>query len=335
MKIVSTIAIFTAILMTAAMFPRTSHAGALDQAYSLEGSGRLEEAAEFFCRYADRNSGDSSNAPEALMKCARLLDSLAETFSERAEKRCYWNNSGGDPSCMNADAQKLNARYGAGSFQYEHSLLFISYTGSHYRTLRDRYPRSQYAPEADFYLVLRDLKGHPDVVLPKAKAFMSRHPSGEWHRKALLLWARVNEDIWYVHRKWSWVIYNNKISQDELVVRAEPYRQDALKAFRELMKEPNTPEGIAASREYANLNANVEDPRVYSIVEDSSPGSLEEWGIKPPSARMTVDAPGSGGGSPPPPPSNYSPPSAPEERYVPSPPAETVKQAKPPQRWGE
>ncbi|MBT3181184.1 MAG: hypothetical protein HN337_01605 [Deltaproteobacteria bacterium] len=271
-----------------------SFAGELDTGYSFEAQGRLEDAAEFFCSWSKTNPS-ARKTPEALLRCARLLDTLSESFSEKAEKRCYWGKKG-SPACMHQDVSKLNAKYGAGSFKYEHSILYISYTGIHYREILNRFSRSKYAAEADFYILLRELVGHPDTILPRIKGFLSRHSGGEWNRKGLLLWARVNEDIWYVHRKWSWVLYNYQISPDELTVRAEPYRQEALRTYKKLMGNKKTFEGQSAAREYAILNAGRDDGQIYSIVNDSNAGTIETWGIQAPSARRTVVAPGSSPG---------------------------------------
>ncbi|HPW45993.1 MAG TPA: hypothetical protein PKU96_06455 [bacterium] len=271
----------SSVVVACLLFAATAQASPLDEGYAMERSGNLEGAAKFFCGYSQTNLSDKKWAPESLVKCARLLDSLADSFTERAEKKCYWSG-GGDPTCMQREAAALNSQYGPGSFEYVHAIVYIPYTGVHYKTLMSKYPGSKYAQEADFYLLLRELVGHPDNVFPRVKAYLARHPKGEWHRKGLLLWARVNEDVWYVHRKWSWVLFNYQISPEELLIRSEPYRQEALRTYKILMKDSNTFEGQAAAREYAVLNDNRDDSVVYSIVNDSSPGTLAAWGIEAP-----------------------------------------------------
>ena len=252
----------------------------LDRGRDLVKNGQLEAAAEFFNRYADTHPGDKKKTPEALAWCGRILDAKADLFTGVAEKRCYWvRGAPRTPACMKREAAKLNARFGQGAFRYVHAVTYIPYIGLHYRRILDRFPKSRYAPEADFYLLLHSLIGHPGDVLPRIKAFCKRHPKKAWHRRCELLWARVNEDIWYVHRKWSWVFYNYRIAPEELVVRAEKYRQVALRTYKSLMKKKKTFEGKAASREYAMLKANQDDNLVYSIVEDSIPGTLESWGV--------------------------------------------------------
>ncbi len=305
-----------------------SLAGELDMGYNLEAQGRLEDAAQFFCSWSNQHP-NQRKTPEALLKCARILDTLSETVSERAEKRCYWGKKG-SPSCMKQDVAKLNAKYGAGSFKYDHSLLYIPYTGIHYRQILNRFPRSKYADEADFYILLRELVGHPDTVLPKIKSFLSRHSGGEWNRKGLLLWARVNEDVWHIHRKWSWVLYNYQISPDELTVRAEPYRQEALRTYKKLKGKGSTFEGQAAAREYAILNSGRDDGNIYSIVNDSNAGTIETWGIQAPSTRRTVVAPGTSSRGYEPPAVNNPPPTLPPAENVREPVEKTQKL---PQRW--
>lgn len=265
----------------------------LDRGHDLVKSGQLEAAAEFFNRYANAHPNDKKKTAEAYAWCGRILDAKADQFTGEAERLCYWvRGAPRTPACMEKEAEKLNARFGAGAFRYEHAVTYIPYTGVHYRRLLDRFPKSRYAPEADFYLLLHSLTGHPDVVLPRIKAFCKRHPKKEWHRRCQLLWARANEDIWYIHRKWSWVLYNYQIAPEELVVRAETYRQEALRTYKQLMRDKKSFEGKIAAREYAQLKANRDDNMVYSIVNDSMPGTLESWGvIKLPSSGQGVGAP--------------------------------------------
>ncbi len=258
-------------------------AGDLDQGLTLMKSGQLGAAAEFFNSFVQTHPKDKKQTPEALAMTGRILDAMADYLTGEAEKKCYWGRSKErSPECMRAEAESLNAKYGAGAFQYEHAILYIFYTGSHFKELLSKFPKSSYAAEAEFYLLLHNLAGHPDVVLPRIKEYLSSHKRGEWNRRALLLWARVNEDIWFVHRNWSWVLYNDQVSPEDLMIRAEPYRQEALRTFRDLMKDKDTFEGKAAAREYASLDANSDDGVTYSIVNDSSPGTLAAWGVDAP-----------------------------------------------------
>ncbi len=265
----------------------------LEQGYLLVDGNEPEKAAQFFCSQKDLKKDD---AAEALAMCGRLLDQLADMLSERAEKKCYWVRSG-DPSCMMREADALSARFGAGSFAYEHSILFVSYTGAQYRQILEKYPKSKFAPEAEFYLLLRGMVGHPDAVLPKINSFLAKHPSGEWNRKGLLLLARANQDIWFVHNKWSWVLYNNQLAEDELIIRSQKYRQAALAVYEKLIMQKNSFEGQIAKREYDLLKQNVDDGVLYTIVSDSSAGTLDMWGIGKhivtslPTESAIVDAP--------------------------------------------
>lgn len=279
-------------------FGAPARAGDLDQGKQMMAAGDLAGAAAFFNRYAVEHAGDAANAPEALAMAGRILDVLADSLTGAAEKSCYWGKGGGSPECMQQQAAQMNARFGADAFRYEHAVTYIAYTGSHYREILAKHPKSAYAPEAEFVLLLRQLVGHPDTVLPKVKAFIAKHPKGEWNRKGLLLWARANEDTWYVHRKWSWVLFNDAISPEDLIIKAEPYRQEALRTYEKLLKEPGTFEGRAAAREYPILKENGEDNITYSIVNDSSPGTLSAWGIEQPSAPMQPVDRGAGSGPP-------------------------------------
>lgn len=267
------------LLIAAAALPAA--ADDLDQGRSLMRQGQLDAAAQFFNSFVLQRPSDKL-APEALALSGRCLDAMADYLSGEAEKRCYWGREKArTPECMQREADALNARYGPGAFQYEHAVLFIFYTGSHYRQLLSAYPKSAYAPEAEFYQLLRQLGGHPDTVIPRINAFLSR-AKGEWNRRGQLLLARVNEDVWYVMRKWSWVLFNDQIDQAELIVRAEPYRQAALRAYQQLMKDKGSCEGAAAAQEYARLQATQDDNVVYSIVNDASPGVLSKWCVDAP-----------------------------------------------------
>ncbi len=269
-------------LVAALLFAQSALADGLDRGRELMRQGDLAAAAKFFDDYAREHSRDKKLAPEALAMSGRILDALADSLTGAAEKKCYWRRGGGrNPDCMRREAAALNAKFGEGSFKYEHSILFISYTGKQYRELLERYPSSKYATEARFYLLLQNLEGKPEEVLPRIRKFYSKYAKGEWKRRTNLLWARVNEDIWHVHRDWSWVLYNEKLDQDELVVRAEPYRQEALKAYAKL-KGKNDFVGRAAKEEYSKLKANQDDGHLYSIVNDSSPKTLSAWGVDAP-----------------------------------------------------
>lgn len=265
------------VVLMASSFP--AFADELDQGRSLYSSGDMVGAAEFFSRYAASHPKDDKLTPEALAMCARALDIAADNLTGEAEKGCYWKGGGGSPECMKKFAAQFNSRFGEGAFQYDHAITFIKYTGSHYRKILEQFPKSSYAPEAEFYILLHDLQGHPDAILPKIRIFLSKYPKGEWNRRGLLLLARVNEDIWFIHRKWSWVLFNYQISPEELIIRAEPYRQEALKTYEKLMKDKNTFEGKAAEREYQMLKDNKEDQVTYSVVNDSIPGTVGQWGI--------------------------------------------------------
>lgn len=269
------------IVTAAVIFSINARADGIDEGRELLSNGDLKAAAEFFNRYALANPKDSKNTPEALALCGRALDAMADVLTGAAEHACYWAKGGSrTPACMEKEVGSFNAKYGNGAFRFDNAIAYIYYTGSHYRQILDRFPKGPYAPEADFYLLLHGLIGHPDAILSKVKEFLSKYPKGEWNRKGLLMWARVNEDIWYVHRKWSWVLFNDKIAPDELTVRAEKYRQEALRTYEKLMKDKGTFEGNTAAKEYAVLKDSQDDMATYSIVEDSIPGTLSKWGIE-------------------------------------------------------
>ncbi len=273
--------IFLAVLMCAALVALSiaTMADDLDRGRTLMRQGNLEAAAQFFRQYVQAHPKDKKLTPESLAMSGRILDALSDSLTGQAEKKCYWGKARErNPDCMRKEADSFNAKFGPGSFKYEHAITFISYTGAQYQELLRRFSKSKYAAEAEFYLLLRNLTGHPDEVLPRIKKFLSNHKDGEWNRRGLLLWARVNEDIWFIHRKWSWVLYNYVVDPEELIVRAEPYRQEALRTYDSLKGKKDFV-GQKAKEEYAKLKAQQDDNHIYSIVADANPGTLSMWGV--------------------------------------------------------
>ncbi len=229
-----------------------------------------EEAARALARAIDNDPKNEGSTPELLIKLGTLLEGMVDSVNTKAERECFRSGGSKGAPCMKAYAEKLNAVYGKGSYEYNEHLVVIKYTGIQYKRAAGEFPKSKMAPEAEYLFLSKNLVGKPDDVLPRIKAFMKKYPSGEWGRRGLLLWARINEDIWWVHRKWAWILYGWSISPEELIVRAEPYRQKALKSFQELIvKDGKTEEGHAAKKEYELLKKYEDDGRIYGIINES------------------------------------------------------------------
>ena len=247
--------------------------------------GALEEAAGSFSAFVAAHPNDK-HVPEALALTGRVLDKLQDALTERYEKKCYWNKgASGSPECMERGAADLTARYGVGAFRYSGGtgIAFIEYTGSHYQQIADRFSKSGFADEAEFYLLLRNLKQHPDIVLPRIQAYLKAHRKGDWHRRGLLLWARVNEDVVYIWKHWTWVVFNGSVSDDDLIIKSEPYRRAAMTAYEQLVKEGKESfEGKVAAKELGLMKSSGSDGMVYGITNDSSPGTWANWGITVP-----------------------------------------------------
>jgi len=248
---------------------------------SLEGdrffeTGRFEEAAKWYVNFVRENHNKSKETPAALIKTGHSLDNIVDGFNTAAERVCFRSgNSSNGAACMHKYAENLNSIYGAGSFEYSEQMIVIRYLGRHYKKVVDEFPDSEFAPEAAYLLLLKNLIGHPDEVLPRIKEYMDKYKTGPWGRRGRLLWARVNEDIWWIHRKWSWVIYNWQLSPEELIVKAEPYRQEALETFDELIKKDgSSEEGKIAKQERELLKKYQDDGRLYGIVNESSMGGV-------------------------------------------------------------
>lgn len=210
--------------------------------------------------------GDS---PDALVATGRALDQYANQVNNDAEQACYRGKGPHTPQCMVGYANKMNAKYGAGAFEYIPTLIIIRYTGTHFQQVIDKYPNSPAAAEAAYYILEKNLIGNPDDVLKRVQDYIAKY-NGPYNLKARLLYARLNEDLWWIHRKWAWMLYNGSLSEDELVIRGEKYRQAALKAYQELIKKDGgKPDGKIAKQEYNMLKNNQDDGKLYGIVSDA------------------------------------------------------------------
>lgn len=226
----------------------------------------LMMTAPAFAADAPTVQGDS---PEALVTLGRALDQYAEQVNNDAEQACYRGKGSHTPQCMHAYAEKMNAKYGAGAFQFIPTQIIIRYTGTHYQQVLDKAPNSPAAAEAAYYLLEKNLIGNPDDVLKHVQDYIAKY-KGSYNLKARLLYARLNEDIWWIHRKWSWMLYNGSISEDELVVRGEKYRQAAIRAYEDLIKKSGgSAEGKIAKQELAMAKSNQDDGKLYGIVSDA------------------------------------------------------------------
>ncbi len=255
--------------------------------------GNLEQGAKLLQTYVNKHKRNKKITPKALLLLGQTLDRWADKLSEQAEMKCYWKKKDNGHKCMQEQAKAANKVFGKGAFKPETSIAYIPYTGIHYKLILKRFRKSKQAPLAAFQLLLKDLVGHPDKVLPKIKKFLKKYPSGEAHRKGLLLWARVNEDIWYIHRDWSWVLYNDKVAPEELIIRAEPYRQQAIKAYKTLIsKYPKTFEGKTAKKELAMVKKHKYDSETYSILADSVGGAPGKWGTPIPAPKLKAKSRG-------------------------------------------
>lgn len=210
--------------------------------------------------------GDS---PKDLITLGRALDQYAEQVNNDAEQACYRGKGPHTPQCMHAYAEKMNAKYGAGAFVFIPTQIIIRYTGIQYQKVIDKAPNSPEAAEAAYYLLEKNLIGNPDEVLNRVQDYIAKY-KGPYNLKARLLYARLNEDLWWIHRKWAWMLYNGSLSEDELVIRGEKYRQAAIKAYEELIKKDGrTPEGKVAKQELAMVKSLQDDGKLYGIVSDA------------------------------------------------------------------
>lgn len=210
--------------------------------------------------------GDS---PKDLIVLGRSLDHYSEQVNNDAEQACYRGKGPRTPKCMADYANKMNVKYGAGAFVFIPTQIIIRYTGTQYQQVIDKAPNSPEAAEAAYYLLEKNLIGTPDEVLGRVQDYINKY-KGPYNLKARLLYARLNEDLWWIHRKWAWMLYNGSVSEDELIVRGEKYRQAAIRAYEALIKKDGgTPEGKIAKQELAQVKSLQDDGKLYGIVSDA------------------------------------------------------------------
>lgn len=263
----SKITIKSVILVVLILMPLSILAkeGSLKDAEMLYEKGSFQKAADLVAPHARIKKGGRD--AKTLLLYGKCLEGMTEDMNTEAERMCYRSpGAPRTPSCMRKFAEKYNARYGAGSFEYVHDIITIRYTGIHYDRLVNDFPNSDAAAEADYYILGKNLVGHPDVVLPQIKEFLKKHPRGKWHRKGLLLWARINEDIWWLHMNRPMAIAGWDVSRGEMIVKGEAYRREAMKAFR---KVRGGKEGKAAKKELRLLRKHKTDGKMYGIIFES------------------------------------------------------------------
>ncbi len=258
------IVIFTVFVVSLCWVPYLfSKSSTYKDAEKLMSGGQYQAAADLLL--PEVQSGSASSKTQILY--GKALDQMTESINTDAEMQCY-RRAGAprNPKCMDRYAEKLNQKYGAGAFQYDHSIITIRYTGAHFQSAASGATSQRDAAEADYNSLTKNLIGHPSEVLPRIENFLKKYPSGKWNRKGMLLLARVNEDIWWVHRKWAWLLYNWEISDEDLIVQGEKYRQEAMRLFK---KVRGGSEGKAAKRELKLLKKYQSDGKLYGIVNES------------------------------------------------------------------
>lgn len=252
----------------------------LEEGDSLFNAGSYKEAAKWYQNFANTQAKGDKEKAEALTKVGQCLEKLSDGYSTDAEQRCYWKSRAGT-ACMENYVRQLNAEWGEGAFEYVANLNIIKYAGSHYRQISAGSSDTDVVCEADYNTLTKNLLGQPDEVLSRVDAFMQKYPDGSCYRKGLLLKARLNEDLWYIHLKWSFVLYNWRLSDEELIVRSEKYRIEAVRLFEELVsKFGRTPEGKIAGKELKLAKQHKTDGRLYGIINESMVQSISADGFK-------------------------------------------------------
>ncbi len=252
----------------------------MEEGDNLFKAGNYKEAAKWYQGYASTQAKGDKEKALALGKVGQCLEKLSEGYSTDAEQRCYWKSHAGQ-SCMENYVRQLNAEWGEGAFEYVANLNIIKYAGSHYRQIAAGSSDEMVVCEADYNTLSRNLLGQPDEVLTRVDAFMQKYPDGSCYRKGLLLKARLNEDLWYIHLKWSFVLYNWRLSEEELIVRSEKYRTEAVRLYEEIIsKYKRTPEAEAAKKELKLVRQHKTDGKLYGIINESMVQGISADGFK-------------------------------------------------------
>lgn len=251
------------------LWPTLSYADdPIAQARDALNAGNAATATEQLTQVLASHQEKEKVRAQALLLLGQALERNLDAFNTDAEMKCFRRGRGG-ARCMDQYAASLNAKYGVGAFAYAPEIVVLRYTGSHYRDVLDGWAGTDFAAEASFRLLEKNVIGKPDDVLQGVRAFLDRNPGGEWSRRGRLLWARLHQDIWWIHRNWAWLLYNWNYSEDELVIRGEKFRKEALRAYEELVKKNGrTEEGKAAKRELELLKQNKDDGVLYGIVNE-------------------------------------------------------------------
>ena len=261
-------------VMMLSLLPVLGWAGPVEDAERALAAGDALAAANLLAPVVRDRSGAAKERAKALVLMGQALERQRTHWNDEAEQRCY-RSRGGGAACMKQFAAELNARYGAGAFVHEPDLNILRYTGVHYQEAGAGGEGGD-AAAAQYHALEKNLVGKPDDVLPRVQAFLEKYPRGEWNRRGRLLLARLNEDIWWIHRNWWWLLYDWQYSEDELIIRGEKYRKAALQAYQEVLKVKKSDEvGQAARREYELVKANQSDNVLYGILTESMLGQTK------------------------------------------------------------
>jgi hypothetical protein len=252
----------------------------MDEGDNLFKAGSYKEAAKWYLNYANTQAKGDKEKAEALNKAGQSLEKLSDGYSADAEQRCYWKSRAG-AACMENYVRQLNAEWGEGAFEYVANLNIIKFAGSFYKQISSGSTDESVVCEADYNTLSRNLLGQPDEVLGRIDDFMQKYPEGACYRKGLLLKARINEDLWYIHLKWSFVLYNWRLSEEELIVRSEKYRTEAVRLYEELIKKyKRTPEAEIAKKELNLAKQHKTDGKLYGIINESMVQGISADGFK-------------------------------------------------------
>lgn len=252
--------LFFSFLLLSVSFNSFSKEDLYKKAENLFNSGEFQVAADILIAKVKESKAGS----KVKVLYGRCLEGMTEKINTDAEMKCYRSPKAPKHfSCMKKYAENMNKKYGAGSFEYVHNIVTIRYSGMHYSGAKN----GNITSEAAYYELTKNLIGKPALVLENIDKYIEKYGKGVWRKRALLLKARINEDIWWIHKNWSWLLYDGRISEEDLLIQGEAYRQEAIKLFK---KVRGGAEGKMAKKELKLLKKSESDGKFYGIINESA-----------------------------------------------------------------
>ena len=228
----------------------------------------LKAADSYYKAYKQDPRG--KKADQALFKTGSSLDVASPGIYEEADRVCYLNKKTAEatPACFERVVQRLNSRYGAGSFFYWADRIMIQYSGKHFQKILDEYPKSSYRADATFKMFRGKnlLQGSPESICGRVEHWIHKNSKSKLLSEAWLLLGRLYADSWWLYTKHTFITKGGVAQLDGLGERSERTKGKGLAAFRQVFEKfRKSSHASAARREYDLLKNNKDDGVMYGI----------------------------------------------------------------------